>query len=63
MRDDPQPYGWVGATAVTVFTPFAALTGPADGVPQRGWFFDEALVLFEFLSRFTEQQQFPIQVV
>jgi hypothetical protein len=38
----PQPYGWVGATAVTVFTPFVALFWAAWWRRQRDWFFTDA---------------------
>jgi hypothetical protein len=41
LRDDPQPNGWVGATAVTVFTPFAALYWASWWRRQRGWFFGD----------------------
>jgi len=35
----PQPYGWVGATAVTVFTPFVTLYWVSWWRRQKGWFF------------------------
>ncbi len=35
----PQPYGWVGATAVTVFTPFIALYWASWWRKQRPYFF------------------------
>jgi len=34
----PQPYGWVGATAVTVVTPFVALYWANWWRRQKGWF-------------------------
>ena len=34
----PQPYGWVGATAVTVVTPFVALYWANWWHRQKGWF-------------------------
>jgi len=35
----PQPYGWVGATAVTLFTPFVALYWANWWRRQKSWFF------------------------
>ena len=37
----PQPYGWIGATAVTVVTPFAALYWANWWRRQKGWFIEE----------------------
>ena len=37
----PQPYGWVGATAVTVVTPFVALYWATWWRRQSGWFFGD----------------------
>jgi hypothetical protein len=34
----PQPYGWVGATAVTIVTPFVALYWANWWRRQKGWF-------------------------
>jgi len=34
----PQPYGWIGATAVTVVTPFVALYWANWWRRQKGWF-------------------------
>jgi len=34
----PQPYGWVGATAVTVFTPFVALYWASWWRKQKAYF-------------------------
>ena len=38
----PQPYGWVGATAVTVCAPFAALYWISWWRRQKGWFFGDS---------------------
>ena len=35
----PQPYGWVGATAVTVFAPFLMLYWARWWRRQKDWFF------------------------
>ena len=37
----PQPYGWIGAIAVTVVTPFAALYWANWWRSQKGWFIEE----------------------
>jgi hypothetical protein len=37
----PQPYGWVGAIAVTVFTPLVALYWASWWRRQKDWFFTD----------------------
>jgi hypothetical protein len=37
----PQPYGWVGATAVTVVTPLVALYWATWWRRQKDWFFGD----------------------
>lgn len=37
----PQRYGWVGATALTVCAPFAALYWAGWWRKQKGWFFGD----------------------
>ena len=39
----PQPYGWVGATAVTVFAPFIALYWASWWRRQRTYFFQDVI--------------------
>jgi hypothetical protein len=35
LRDDPQPYGWVDATAVTVLLRLPRFNGPTGGVDRE----------------------------